>query len=96
MVALLELADALQRRAGEGATLVAKQFTLQQLLGNGRAIDRQKRLLAAMAVVINGARDQFLARAAFAADQGGGIRRGWPMSLKTCCIGSLRPTMPSS
>ena len=46
------------------------------MLGDGRAIDGQERLLAAVAVVINGARDQLLAGAAFAADQGGGIRGG--------------------
>ena len=54
-------------------------------------------LSAALAVMVNGAGDQFLAGAAFAGDQRGGIdAASWPISLKTCCIGSLRPTMPNS
>ena len=67
VVALLELADALHGRAGEGAALVAEQFAFEQLLGNGGAVDGQERLLAAVAVMVNGPRDQFLAGAAFAA-----------------------------
>ena len=73
-VALLKLADALQGRAGERAALVAEQFAFEQLLGNRRTVHRQKRLRAAMAVMINRAGDEFLARAAFAGDERGGIR----------------------
>ena len=42
-VALLELADPLAVGAGERAFFVAEQFAFQQLLGNGRAVDRQER-----------------------------------------------------
>ena len=76
MVALFELADALHRRAGEGAALVAEEFAFEQLLGDGRAVHGQERLRAAVAVMINRARHQFLARAAFAGDERGGVRDG--------------------
>ena len=73
-VALLEFADALDGRAGERAAFVAEEFAFEQLFGNGGAIDRQKRLLAAVAVMINRAGDKFLAGAAFAGDERGGVR----------------------
>ena len=76
VVALLEFADALQGRAGEGAAFVAEQFAFQQLLGDGGAVDREERLLAAVAVMINGAGDQFLAGAALAGDERGGVGGG--------------------
>ena len=76
MVALLEFADALDGRAGERAFLVAEQFAFQKLLGNGGAIDREERLLAAVAVMINRAGDEFLAGAAFAGDERGGVGAG--------------------
>ena len=74
-MALLELADALQGGAGEGAAFVAEEFAFQQLLRDGGAIDGQERLLAAVAVMIDGARDQFLARAALAGDKARWRRR---------------------
>ena len=46
-VALLEAADARAGRAGERAFLVAEEFALEQLLGNGRAVDRDEALRAA-------------------------------------------------
>ncbi len=45
VVALLEFADALVRRAGERAAFVAEQFAFQKLFGNGGAIDGEERLL---------------------------------------------------
>ena len=68
-VALLELADAAAVGPGEGALLVAEQFALQQRLRDGGAVDGQERLVGPLAVVIEGAGHQFLARAAFAQDQ---------------------------
>ena len=41
-VGLLELADAAGDRAGEGALLVAEQLALQQVLGDGGAVDRDE------------------------------------------------------
>ena len=42
----LELARGLLGGAGEGARLVAEQLAFEQLLGNGRAVDGDERLLA--------------------------------------------------
>ena len=68
-VGLLELADLLLGRAGERSLLVAEQLGLDQLLGNGRAVDLDEALAAAQAVAVDGARDELLADAALALDQ---------------------------
>ena len=52
-VALLEFADAPLIGAGEGAPLVAKQLAFQQRVGNGGAVDGQKRLFRARAEMID-------------------------------------------
>ena len=81
-VALLELADAAAVGPGEGALLVAEQLALQQGLRDGGAVDGQERPGGAAAVLVEGAGDQFLARAALAGDAARsrpGRRRGrWP------------------
>ena len=64
-VGLLELADAPAVGPGKRPALVAEEFAFQERLGNGRAVDGQERRLAAAAVMVDGASDQFLARAAF-------------------------------
>ena len=74
--ALLEFADALHCGAGERAAFMAEEFALEQLFGNRGAIDRKKRLLAAVAVMINRAGDEFLAGAAFTGDERGGVAGG--------------------
>jgi hypothetical protein len=76
VVALLEFADALVGRAGERTFFVAEQFAFQKLLGNRGAIHREERLFAAVAVMINRAGDKFLAGAALAGDERGGVARG--------------------
>ena len=76
MIALLEFADALHRRAGECAALVTEEFAFEQLFRNGGAIDREKRLLISIAVMINGAGNKLLARAAFTGDERGRIACG--------------------
>jgi hypothetical protein len=48
---------------------VAKQFALEQRLGNRRAIHRDERFIRAVAVLVNRARHQFLAGAGLAANQ---------------------------
>ncbi len=68
-VRLLEAADAPQFRAGERAALVAEQFAFEQRFGNRRAVDGDERRLRAVAVLVNRARDEFLAGAGFAANQ---------------------------
>ncbi len=73
-VGLFKFADALICGAGKCPALMAEQFALEKLLGYGGAIDRKKGLLAAVAMMINGAGDEFLAGAAFTGDQGSRIR----------------------
>ncbi len=68
-VALLELAHALVRGAGERAALMPEQFALQKVLRDRGAVDGDERFLASLAVPIDRAGDQFLARATFARDQ---------------------------
>ena len=73
MVALLEFADALQARAGEGAAFVAEQFAFQQGFGDGRAVDGEEWLGAAPAVAVDGPGDELFAGAALAGDEHGGV-----------------------
>jgi len=52
--------------AGEGAALVAEQFVFDETFGNGRAIQRDERQIAARRKMMDGAGEKFFARAAFA------------------------------
>ncbi|MNH16003.1 hypothetical protein D3C79_756290 [compost metagenome] len=54
---------------GEGALLMAEQFRLDQVLGDRPAVDGNERLLAALRLPVQGTGHQFLAGAAFTADQ---------------------------
>ena len=76
LVALLKLADALRAGPGERALFVAEQLALEQALRDRCAVDRQIRFIVALAVLVNGASNQFLAGAALAGDQRRGIRAG--------------------
>ncbi len=69
LVRLLKAADAALVGASERAAFVAEQFTLQQVLRDGGTVDRDEGRLCARAVLINGAGDQFLARARFAPNE---------------------------
>ena len=75
-VALLELADAPAVGAGEGALFVAEQLAFQEVLRDGRTVQRQERRLGPRAVLVDGAGDQFLAGAAFAGNQHGDALAG--------------------
>ena len=55
-------------RAGEAALLVAEQLAFHQLGGDGAAVHRHERPVAARAGVVNQVRDQFLAGAGLAID----------------------------
>ena len=61
---------------GEGPLLVAEQFALGQRFGDGRAVDGDKRLVAAAAEVMDRLGDNLLARAVFAQDQHGQVGVG--------------------
>ena len=65
----LEHAFLAGHRAGEGALDVAEQLALQQVLAQRIAVHRDERFVLAQAVVVDGARDQLLAGAAFAGEQ---------------------------
>src|SRR6185436_17184045 len=77
----LELPRLALRRAGEGALLVAEELGLEQVLGNRRAVDRDKRPVVARAERVEGAREQLLAGAALALEEhrrvggGGAVQR---------------------
>src|SRR5262249_4050464 len=62
--------------ARERAALVAEELRLQQRLGQGGAVDGQEGTVGPAARGVNRARDDFLAGAALAGDQHGGLRRG--------------------
>ena len=62
-VGLLEAADAPGVGAGERAALVAEELALEQRLGDRGAVDRDERLVGALAVLVEGAGDQLLAGA---------------------------------
>src|SRR6266581_6164549 len=66
---LLETAAPLRVGAGEGASFVAEQFGLEQVAGNRRGVDGDEWRVAARAVPMQGARDEFLAGARVAVDQ---------------------------
>ena len=68
--------------AGKGAFFVAEQFGFDQFGGNGRAIQRDKGAGAARAFLVNGARDEFLARAGFALDRDARFACGHALHLR--------------
>ena len=73
----LEEADLVLNGAGEGAFFMAKEFGLEEVLGEGGAIDGDEGLVLAGGVEMEGAGDQFLAGAAFALDEDGGVGIGY-------------------
>ena len=77
-VGLLDFADPPVGGAGEGAFLIAEKFTLQKGIGNGDAVDYQKRFVVPQTVLVDCAGGQFLAGAGFTPDQHCGLRRGHP------------------
>ena len=60
-------------RAGEGAAHVTEQLGLDEIRGDGAAVDGDEGAAAAAAVVMDGARDEFLAGARLAEDEHRGI-----------------------
>src|SRR6266849_6975912 len=80
-VGQLETANLLRDGSGEGASLVAKELTFQQIQRDGSAIQFYKRASAPRAEVMNRARDQFLSSAGFTLDKNRGIGRRDPFDL---------------
>ncbi len=60
---------------------MAEQLALDQLLGNGGAVDVDERLVARVAHGVDGVGDQFLARAALAEDQHAAVGAGHQAQL---------------
>ena len=75
-VGVLEPADPVAVRTGEGPLDVAEELALQHVLPQLGAVERDERLVLAGAVDVQGLGDQLLARAALAGDQDRGGRRG--------------------
>src|SRR5207249_2588682 len=65
----LEAADLLGDGAGEGAPLVPEELALEEPRRNGGAVELHERAVAAVAAVVDGPREQLLARARFAEKQ---------------------------
>ena len=71
----LELAGP-RRDAGGRARFDPEELGLKQALRHGRAVDRDERMVGARAGLVQGAGDEFLARAALAANQHRYVGRG--------------------
>ena len=72
-VGALEPALARFGGAGESALFVAEELGVDELAGNGAAVDADEWATAAVAAVVDGAGDYFLAGARFAEQQHGGV-----------------------
>ncbi len=73
-LAIAEQPFAIAVGAREGALHVAEQLALQQVLGDGTAIDAQRARLGTRRGGVDGTRHDFLTRAALARDQHGHVR----------------------
>src|SRR6266550_242197 len=80
-VSQLEAANLLRDGSGERPFFVTKQLTLQKIQRNGSAIQSYKRASGARAEVVNGVRDQLLARPGFSLDKNGRTSRRDPFDL---------------
>ena len=72
-VGLLQQTFLVHHRAGEGTAQMPEQLAFQQGVGQGGAVQRNKRFFPAQAVAVQGAGDQFLAGARFTQDHDVGI-----------------------
>src|SRR5438876_10162200 len=62
-------------RSGKRTLFVTEQFAFQQVLGNGAALDHDKRTIFPRALLMERVRHKFLPRPAFSKYQDGHIRR---------------------
>ena len=67
-IGLLKAAAAHGLRAGKSAALVAEEFALQQVFGDGSGVDGHKRAIGARGMLVQRARHQLFAGAGFAGD----------------------------
>src|SRR5258707_6796670 len=75
-VTLFESADSLGRSSSERTLFMTEQLAFQQIFRNRRAINRYKGLVAAIAVVVNRSRNQFLAGSALSGNHHGRVTVG--------------------
>jgi hypothetical protein len=80
-VSQFEAADSLRDRAGKSASFMAKEFTLEQVEGNGGTIQLDQSVAAAGAGIVDRASDEFLASACFSLDEHSRVRRRNPLGL---------------
>ena len=76
MIGKLEFPRLVLDGAGEGAALEAEQLRFEQFRGQRRAVHLHERLVTARRLAVDGARHQFLAGAALAADEHGDVGIG--------------------
>ena len=74
-VGAFEGAALLGRAAGLRAVAIAEEFRLDVRLGDGGAVQLDEDAVAAQALGMNGARDEFLAGAGFAVDEHAAVGR---------------------
>ena len=75
-VSLLKKPFLVFRGARETPGAVPEQFAFEQLLGDGRTVDRHERLLGAGTGMVYRLREDLLAGSGFAGEQDRGVRRG--------------------
>jgi hypothetical protein len=79
---VLEIADATLHRAREAAFLVTEEFGFDEVVRNRAAVHGDERGVAPGAVIVDRARDEFLAGAGFADDERGGVGGGHAFDLR--------------
>ena len=72
----LDLAPMIPDRAGEGSLDVAEEFAFEQFFGKAGATDGHERFVRQVTLLMDGAGDDALARAAFAEDEHGSRSAG--------------------
>jgi hypothetical protein len=75
-IGLLEPANPPRARPGERSLLVAEEFAFKESLRDGDAVHHDHGLAGALAVLVDGARDELLARPGLAMDEDRGVRLG--------------------
>lgn len=75
-VSVVEEAVLVGDSAGEGALTMAEEFGFEEVFGEGGAIDGDEGGVVAAGIVVEGSGDEFLAGAAFAEDEDGGVGIG--------------------
>ena len=75
---------------GKRPTLMAKQFALNQVLGNGGTVHRHKRIEATLALLMDRPGNEFFANTALAIDEyrGVGVRNAYDQVVNLTHLGT--------